>query len=74
MGPNGYDYIKARIHLDLNADFQVSPKLFVFVAVKNTLNAPQTRLRYGSETPDYAKEYQLRSYGALFSFGIRGSF
>jgi len=74
MGPGGYDYIKARIHLDLNADFQLSPRLFAFVAVKNTLNAPQTRLRYGSETPGYAKTYQLRSYGALFSFGVRGTF
>ena len=74
MGPGGYDYIKERVHLDANAEYQLMPRLFAFVSVKNAFNEPQTRLRYAPDTPEYAREYQVRAYGALFSFGVRGTF
>ena len=38
------------------------------------LNVRQQLLRYGSTTPDYARQFQESEYGAAIALGVKGSF
>jgi len=73
-GPDGYEYLKARITLDVSASYQLTRKLSVAASVNNLLNEPHTNLRYGSTTPDYARHYRERVYGVRMAVGLRGTF
>jgi len=74
LGSDAFQYTKGRIFLDLNLDYQIRKNLFFFANVKNIFNVPATTLNYGSDTPHRAKEFQVRAYGALYDFGVRGTF
>jgi len=43
-------------------------------SVNNLLNAPQTLLQYGSETPAYAQQFQRAHYGVQFGLGLKGTY
>ncbi len=74
FGPDGYEYYKARITLDMNATWQLTRRLSLAASVNNALNEPQTLLRYGPQTPAYARQYQETEYGVQLSAGVRGTF
>lgn len=74
FGPNGYNYIKARTTLDVNGSIQLTRRLSLVASVNNVLNVPQTILRYGDDTPDYAKQYQEQEFGIQMAVGVRGRF
>jgi hypothetical protein len=42
--------------------------------VNNVLNASETWLRYGSETPDYARQVRTTEYGVALAIGLKGVF
>lgn len=74
FGADGYEYLKERTTLDMNATWQLTRRLALSASVVNILNEPQVYLRYGSQTPAYARQYESREYGVQFSAGIRGTF
>ncbi len=74
LGPDAYDYVKARATLDLNLDYQIRPELIVYFNAQNILNVPEIRLRYGSQTPDYARRYQEMTHGVQLTLGVKGAF
>ena len=74
FGPNGYVYIKARTQLDVNASYQLTKRVSVVGSVNNVFNVPLTFLRYGDNTPAYARQYQEQEYGIQMAMGIRGTF
>lgn len=74
FGPEGYEYYKERITLDVNATYQLTRRLSLAASVNNLLNEPQTLLRYGPETPAYARQFQETEYGIQLSLGLRGTF
>ena len=74
FGPEGYEYYKERITLDVNATYQLTRRLSLAASVNNLLNEPQTLLRYGPETPAYARQFQETEYGIQQSLGLRGTF
>ena len=74
FGPQGYEDYKERITLDVNASYQLTRRLSLAASVNNLLNEPQTLLRYGPETPAYARQFQETEYGIQFAFGLRGTF
>ena len=74
FGPQGYEYYKERITLDVNATYQLTRRLSLAASVNNLLNEPQTLLRYGPETPAYARQFQETEYGIQLSLGLRGTF
>ena len=60
-------------------DIQVSGtgdavQISVVASANNVLNEPQTLLRYGSETPAYARQYQEAEFGIQLAIGLRGTF
>ncbi|MBI5690050.1 MAG: TonB-dependent receptor [Verrucomicrobia bacterium] len=74
FGPDGYEYFKERITLDMNGSYQLSRRFSVVASANNVLNEPQTLLRYGSETPAYARQYQEAEFGIQMALGLRGTF
>jgi iron complex outermembrane recepter protein len=74
FGPEGYEYYKARTTLDMNASYQLTRRLSLAASVNNLTNEPQTLLRYGPDTPAYARQYQEAEYGIQLAVGIRGTF
>ena len=60
--------------LDLNLDYQFSPRLSFFVNARNVFDERNVVRRYGSATPDYARTFSSGEYGVQLGAGIKGSF
>lgn len=74
FAPDAYQYNEASTILDLSASYRITPRLTLTMSVNNFFNEPRVRLRYGAQTPEYARHFQIYDYGAIFSVGLKGSF
>jgi iron complex outermembrane recepter protein len=74
FGPDGFEYFKARVSMDMNLSYQLTRRLSIVGSATNVFNQRQVLLRYGSATPDYAREYQQAEFGVLLAVGIKGTF
>ncbi len=74
ISSDAFQYIEGSTVLDLSVGYRLTKRLSLSASVNNLFNQPRTRLRYGSETPDYARFWQEFDYGALISVGIKGTF
>ncbi len=74
MGPDAFNYTKARLTLDLSGDYQISRRVSLNTNVRNVFNEYLTTVRYGSATPGYAQPRQYKHFGVYFSAGIKGTF
>jgi hypothetical protein len=74
LGADAYEYVKGRVTLDINVDFQLRPELFLYFNTQNILNVPEILQRYGSQTPKYARRYQEMSHGVQLTLGVKGTF
>ncbi len=74
FGPDGYNHLKSITHLDLNIDYRFRRNMSLYVNARNFFNVPVQTLRYGSQTPDYAKVGQTKDYGAIFTIGLKGTY
>ena len=71
---DGYQWDKQRTTLDVNLDWRLSPRLALFVNARNALGNDPEAYRYGSETPEYAKQFRIQQHGAQFMAGVKGTF
>ena len=74
FGPEGAQYVKARTTLDYNAAYQLFRRFSVNLSINNVRNAPTFFMRYGPQTPNYARVFQRREFGARVAIGLKGSF
>ncbi len=74
LGPDAYEYSKSRTRLDVNIDYQLRPNLFLYMSGQNVFDIPETLLRFGSQTPGYARVSQVLTTGVQLTLGIKGSF
>jgi TonB-dependent receptor len=74
LGPDSFNYLRARTHLDLNLDYQLRRRLGLFCSIRNVFNVPNEALRYGSLTPAYARMFMVSEFGAQITAGVKGSF
>jgi len=74
FGPDAYNFTGARTHLDLNVDYQFGRRMSFFINARNVFDARNVLLRYGSQTPDYAKVLSSAEYGVQLGAGIKGTF
>jgi len=74
FGPDGYEYFAPRTTLDVSAKYLLTRHFALTASVSNLLNESLVHLRYGSETPAYARQYWLRNFGAQFAVGVQGTF
>lgn len=69
-----YTYLPSRLRLDLDVDIALTKNFGLFVNGRNVSNDPELVEAYGPETPAYARMRQRIDYGALWTFGVKGSF
>ncbi|MDO8541380.1 MAG: TonB-dependent receptor, partial [Opitutaceae bacterium] len=74
FGPDGRNYSEAIMKMDLTVGYELTPRLSLAGNVKNLLDADTVRLRYGSQTPGYARQAGRSQYGAMISVGLKGRF
>ncbi len=74
LGVGSYEWDDRRLMLDLNLEYQAKPWLIFYAAGQNVLNAHSQTMRYGPETPDYAKNYLRGAFGVGLTLGIKGTF
>ena len=74
QGPDANLYEEKRTTTDLNFTWQFKRQISLFANGRNIFNVHYTNLRYGSQTPTYAKISTTRSYGVQWAFGIKGTF
>ena len=73
-GVNGFQYSQPRTTVDLNAEWQARKNVSLYLSAQNIFNVPEVLLRYGPDTPGYARRYQVTTYGVQMSAGLKGSF
>ena len=74
VGPGTFTYATPRRLLDVNAEFNVTRRVSVFGNIRNLTDEPEDFERRGPQTPDRARFRQSDRYGALWIFGLRGTF
>jgi TonB-dependent receptor len=74
LGPDSFNYLGGRTHLDFNADYQLRRRLAVFFSIRNVFNVPNEAMRYGSLTPAYARRFMVSEFGAQITAGVKGSY
>ena len=74
LGTDAYEYAKARTRLDLNVDYQLRSNFFLYASAQNIFDVPETLLRFGSQTPGYARGYQVLTTGVQLTLGVKGTF
>ena len=74
QGADASLYLNPAVVMDMNASYQMTSHLALFVTGTNVFNRWRTYARYGDATPDYARRSQTNSYGSIWSLGLRGTF
>ncbi|MBL9209842.1 MAG: TonB-dependent receptor [Opitutaceae bacterium] len=71
---DGFEYSKARTTLDVNLEYDVTRSVSLYFNAQNIFNVPTVLLRYGDQTPEYARRYHITRYGAQLTLGVKGAF
>ena len=60
--------------VDLNAQYFLTKRITLFGALSNFFNDPVDNEIYGPSTPAEAQFRSRQNYGALWTFGVKGTF
>ncbi|WP_414661808.1 TonB-dependent receptor [Horticoccus sp. 23ND18S-11] len=71
---DGYQWDQARTTLDLNLDYRLSARIGLFANARNALGENPVALRYGGETPAYARQFRVQQHGGQYALGLKGTF
>lgn len=74
LGPGGAVYSASKTTLDVNVDYRLTGRLTLFGNFNNLLKESDRILRYGEETPQYARLTEDRNNGVLITVGIKGTY
>ena len=74
QGLDAHIYQEKRTTTDLNFTWQFRRQLALFANGRNIFNVHFRQLRYGPQTPAYAKTSTTYSYGVQWAFGLKGTF
>jgi len=74
IAPGTYNWASKRMIVDLNGEYRLTPRLALFASLANLGDAPVDLQIYGSNTPEHAQFRQRQQWGAIWTFGIKGTF
>ena len=74
FAPGAVEIFADRLYLDLNFEYRFSRRIVLFANARNVLNEPQELLRFGPNTPEYARSYQTEEFAVQLAFGVKGTF
>ena len=72
--PDTTRYAAARTSVDLTAEHVLWRQLRFFAKLRNVTDVGVDFEFHGPATPDYARFQQRERYGALWTFGVKGTF
>ncbi|MEO6246689.1 MAG: outer membrane beta-barrel protein, partial [Opitutaceae bacterium] len=72
--PGTYAWGSKRLFIDVIADYNLTKRISLFGNIRNLRDTPEDFSREGPNTPDVAKFRQRDRYGALWIFGVKGTF
>lgn len=72
--PGTFLYWSKRLYLDLNGEYYFYKRYAAFASLRNVGDAPDDLKVYGPSTPAVARFRQRTEFGALWTFGIKGTF
>ncbi len=74
FGPDGFEYFNPVTKMDLSVSYLFSRRLSFVGSMNNVFNQSTELMRYGSQTPFYARQARTEEFGAGISIGIKGSY
>ena len=74
IDPATFNWSVARMLVDLNGEFRVHRNVTVFANLTNLNDAPVDLEISGPVTPEHAQLRQRQQWGAVWTFGVRGTF
>ena len=74
FGPDGYLYYTGRTVLDFSITYQFARRFSFVGTFNNSTNKHIQWQRWGADTPEYARQWEIHDYGALFTVGINAKF
>lgn len=72
--PGTFSWIGKALYIDLKGEYNLTPRLGVFLSIRNLGNAFEDVERHGPNTPAYARLFSRYDYAQLWTVGVRGSF
>ena len=74
IAPDAFTWEVERLYLDVSAEYNLRNKLALFASLRNLTGEYDDTEIYGSSTPAHARLRQRTDIGALWTFGVKGSF
>ena len=74
MGPDAFRFPQPRVQLDVSLDYRLGQRTSFYFNLRNATNEVQNEFAYGSQTPNYAREFYHGKFGRAFTVGLKGSF
>ena len=72
--PGTYAWGSKRLFVDVIGEYRLTRQFALFANLRNIGDTPEDFSREGPSTPDVAKFRQRDRYGALWIFGVKGTF
>ena len=73
--PTGtYQYIPIRIITDVSFEYRFTKGLALYGSARNLFQNPRKQFRSGPDTPAWARAIRYDYYGALLTFGVKGTY
>ncbi|MBM3855885.1 MAG: TonB-dependent receptor [Verrucomicrobia bacterium] len=69
-----YNWSGQRMYVDVGADYNLTKRIALLVSVRNLNSMPERTEAAGPSTPDAMQLLTLTNYGAVWVFGVKGSF
>jgi hypothetical protein len=72
--PGTYFWGSKRLFIDVIGEYNLTKQISVFGNIRNLHDTPEDFSREGPSTPEVAQFRQRDRYGALWIFGVKGTF
>jgi hypothetical protein len=69
-----YQYIPIRIITDVSFEYRFNKRLALYGSARNLFQNPRKQFRAAPNTPDWARAIRYDYYGALLTFGVKGTY
>jgi hypothetical protein len=74
IAPNTYNWGTKRLYIDVLGEYYLYKRFAVFANLRNIGDATEDFEIYNPLTPEHAQFRQREDFGALWTFGLKGTF
>ncbi len=72
--PGTFNWRGKALYVDLKGEYNFTPRMAVFLSIRNLANAVEQPERFGPNTPAVARINSVTDFAQLWTIGIRGSY